>query len=234
MMLTTAPTRTIEGNDTPARGFRAWSPAPGYPGRREPDDLALIAAIADGDAAALDQLYARYRPAALAVAYSVLRDATTAEDILHDAFLSVWRSAASYRPERGSLRSWLMTIARNAAIDHLRARKPLVQPTLEIDRYERLDHATEDVPAIVEGALAAGRLRGAVRALPAAQRDAVELAFYSGLTHGEIAARTGLPLGTVKGRLRLGMRRLRLDLQDLAPEAVTRHGNANEHARVWQ
>ncbi|MFN8593287.1 MAG: sigma-70 family RNA polymerase sigma factor [Thermomicrobiales bacterium] len=218
-MLTALP-RTETRADMPIAGIHAGTPAPNVTERREPDDLTLITAIAAGDSAALDQLYVRYRPAALAAAYSVLRDAATAEDILHETFLSVWRSAASYRPERGSLRSWLMTITRNAAIDYLRARKLLVQPTLDLDLYERREHVTEDVPATVEATIAATRLHRAVQALPAAQRDAVELAFFSGLTHGEIAARTGLPLGTVKGRLRLGMRRLRHDLQDLAPESV--------------
>lgn len=196
---------------------RAGDAAPGRPGAHTPDDADLITAIAAGDAAALDQLYVRYRPAAFATAYAVLRDPGAAEDTVHDAFLGVWRGAASFRPERGSLRGWLLTIVRNAAMDHLRARRFTLQPTVEIDQIERRGHVSEDVSHEVVLAADARRVRAAMRTLPPAQRDAIELAFFGGLTHGEIAARTGLPLGTVKGRLRLGLRRLRRDLGDLTP-----------------
>ena len=87
------------------------------------EDAALVAAIAGGDAMALDQLYLRYRPLAFATAVSLLRDPSAAEDVVHDAFLSVWRAAGSFQPTRGPLRAWLMTIVRNAAIDHLRSRR---------------------------------------------------------------------------------------------------------------
>jgi RNA polymerase sigma-70 factor, ECF subfamily len=217
---------------------RAGDPAPGLLSRYEPDDAATIAAVAAGDAAALDLLYVRFRPAAFATAYAVLRDPATAEDVVHDAFLSVWRNAASYRRERGAARAWLLTIVRNAAIDHLRSRRFLVQlqPTDEIDRYERpgRDRIAEDVASTVAATTDAHRVRAAVRTLPAAQRDAVELAFFAGLTHGEIAARTGLPLGTVKGRLRLGLRRLRKDLPDLAPGMPASPRAAAEPIPAWQ
>jgi RNA polymerase sigma-70 factor (ECF subfamily) len=195
---------------------RVGDPAPGHPGRRDPDDAALIEAIAAGDAAALDQLYVRYRPAAFATAFAVLRDPTAAEDILHDAFLRIWRAAGSYRPERGPLRGWLLAVVRNAAIDHLRARRLNLQTPFAIEHDVR-DHAADDVASEVAAAQEARRVRAALRTLPAAQRDALEMAFFGGLTHGEIAARTGLPLGTVKGRVRLGLRRLRHHLDELAP-----------------
>jgi RNA polymerase sigma-70 factor (ECF subfamily) len=183
----------------------------------EREDAALAAAIAAGDALALDQLYLRYRPAAFATAVSLLRDPFAAEDVVHDAFLRVWRAADSFRPERGSLRAWLMTIVRNAAIDYLRSRRVAPQLEYASERLEIHDAGEDDVHTAVAAAADARRLRSAVRTLPPAQRDAIELAFFRGLTHGEIAARTGLPLGTVKGRLRLGLRRLRQDLPDLAP-----------------
>ena len=188
-------------------------PAPGHPGQHDASDTALIAAITGGDAAALDRLYVRYHPAAFAVAFALLRDPGASEDIVHDAFLSVWRGAAGYRPERGTLRSWLLTIVRNAAIDALRPRRKWT--AIPSERQERRD-ASEDIAASVASAGEARRLRAAVQSLPPAQREAVAMAFFAGLTHGEIAARTGLPLGTVKGRVRLGLRRLRHDLGDLA------------------
>lgn len=184
------------------------------------EDAALVTAIAAGDAMALDQLYLRYRPLAFATAISLLRDPSTAEDVVHDAFLSVWRAAGSFQPARGPLRAWLMTIVRNAAIDHLRSRRIAPQLQKAIERREIQAHYEEDIHATVVAAADARRLRAAVKTLPPAQRDAIEMAFFSGLTHGEIAARTGLPLGTVKGRLRLGMRRLRQALPDLAPVAM--------------
>lgn len=218
----------------PSKSVRAGDPAPGQPGRHELDDLALIAAIAGGDAAALDQLYVRFRPAAFATAYAVLRDPAAAEDILHDAFLNVWRNAASYRPERGAVRAWLMTIVRNAAIDHHRARRFVIQPAIDIEQYERHGRVEDDVASTVSTAADAQRLRAALRTLPAAQRDAVEMAFFAGLTHAEIADRTGLPLGTVKGRLRLGLRRLRGDLADLAPGAFAAHRQQSTAIPAWQ
>ena len=181
------------------------------------DDDGLALAIAAGDAAALDQLYRRYRPIAFAAAYALLQEPHAAEDVVHDAFLKVWRAAASFQPERGSLRAWLMTIVRNAAIDHLRTRRVVTRPDLTFDRDEVQADSDPDVASTVEAATDARRLHAALSTLPPAQRHAVELAFFAGLTHGEIAVQTGLPLGTVKGRVRLGLRRLRDHLQDLEP-----------------
>ena len=183
-------------------------------------DLALIAAVAAGDVSALDALYARYRSPAFACAYSLLRERNAAEDALHDAFLNVWRGAAAFQPARGSLRGWLLTIVRNAAIDHLRGRRQASYFAFTPEEPLQPGPAADDPAAEVAGALEAQRLRGAVAGLPASQRHAVELAFFAGLTHGEIAARTGVPLGTVKGRVRLGLRRLRHDLRELAPETT--------------
>lgn len=202
---------------------RTYSPADGSRDDRPMTDLddAFGAAVAAGDIAALDALYRRYRPAAFATAFALLREPEAAEDAVHDALLRAWRSAASFQPARGSLRSWLLTIVRNTAIDHLRARQLARRP------QPRLAHAAVDGEGDVFTSVAlaadAQRLREALQALPAEQRRTLELAFFTGLTHGEIATRMGTPLGTVKGRVRLGLRRLRRDLSDLAidPEAHT-------------
>jgi len=183
----------------------------------EPDDGALVAAVAAGDVAALDLLYRRYHPLAFGVACKLLRDRAAAEDVVHDAFLSVWRAASSFQPGRGSPRAWLLRIVRNAAIDSLRARELAQRPRTTLARLEAHAPADEDISWIVATAAEARRLGAALTALPAEQRSAIELAFFAGLTHDQIAALTGVPLGTVKGRVRLGLRRLRRDLQDLAP-----------------
>jgi RNA polymerase sigma-70 factor (ECF subfamily) len=193
--------------------------ASGHAPTGECDEGALLTAVAAGDVAALDELYRRYRPVAFAAALGLLRDPSAAEDAVHDAFLRIWRAAASFHPERGALRSWLLTIVRNAAIDTIRARHLAQRPETANALGDLHAAGEEDVAALVTATAEAARLRAALTTLPPAQRDAVELAFFAGLTHGEIARRTGLPLGTVKGRVRLGLRRLRHDLGDLAPSA---------------
>lgn len=200
-------------------------PAPVVPARpasAAADDAALLAAMQHGHVEPFGEIYRRYRSAAFATAYRILGDPAAAEDAVHDAFLSVWRGIDSFQPSRGSLRPWLLTIVRNTAIDRYRGRR-----TLPLDEA-RLDDAPaaasgfdEEVVAAVAGAGAGERIRRALDALPPEQRLAIELAFFEGLTHPQIAARTGLPLGTVKGRLRLGLRKLRQSLGDLAPEPAT-------------
>jgi RNA polymerase sigma-70 factor (ECF subfamily) len=186
----------------------------------EPDDLALMAAVAAGDVAVLDLLYRRYRLLAFAVACKLLRDPAVAEDIVHDAFLSVWRAASSFQPGRGSPRAWLVTIVRNAAIDSLRTRELARRPRTTFARLQAHAPVDEDISWTVVTAAEARRLGAALIALPPEQRSAIELAFFAGLTHDQIAELIGVPLGTVKGRVRLGLRRLRHALQDLAPSSA--------------
>jgi RNA polymerase sigma-70 factor (ECF subfamily) len=215
----TAVTSASFGMRQPAATNRAGAGANQPVGHNDEDHehAALLTAIAAGDAKALDELYRHYRPVAFAAAYAILRDPHAAEDTVHDAFLSVWRGAASFQPARGSLRGWLLTIVRNGAIDHLRARRLTPRPHLTPELEPRHVPIEDDVATTVAAAADANRLHAALRALPLAQQNALELAFFAGLTHGEIAARTGLPLGTMKGRVRLGLRRLRHELRDLAP-----------------
>lgn len=172
-------------------------------------DARLVASIVTGDHHAFGLLYQRHRAAAFALAYSMLRDASTAEDLVHDAFLRAWSSAASYQPQRGTLRSWLLTIVRNSVIDHLRSRALAARPDMTRAQLCLSTPVSEDVHATATLTIDAERLRRALTTLPDEQRQAVELAFLAGMTHGDIATLTGTPLGTVKGRIRLGLRRLR-------------------------
>jgi RNA polymerase sigma-70 factor (ECF subfamily) len=183
----------------------------------DPGDDELIAAVARGDHTALLGLYDRHGRVAYGLAYRILGDAGAAEEAVQDAFLRVWRRAATFDPERGAVRSWLLTIAHRCAIDLLRKRAggPPVVAGLD-EMAER--QATPDAWKEVSERLDSERVRGAVATLPGEQRRAIEMAFFDGLTHREIAERDGLPLGTVKGRLRLGLRRLYGLLTEPAPE----------------
>ena len=178
-------------------------------------DEELIADLGRGDAEALGLLYDRYRRLAMAVAYRILEDAGAAEDCLQDAFLQVWRNHASYHSERGSVKSWLLTIVRNAAIDRHRGKEGRARQDRPIDEVEYLLGENDDPHAQAVEHLQAEQIKAAIEQLPEEQREAITLAFFNGLTHQEIAERTGAPLGTVKGRMRLGLRKMRQQLVDL-------------------
>ncbi|MCA9879218.1 MAG: sigma-70 family RNA polymerase sigma factor [Thermomicrobiales bacterium] len=202
----------------PARA--APSCATHQPHPEEPEsDAALAVRLAAGENAALAVLYQRHHGAAFAVALTLLRDAGAAEDLVHEAFLRAWRRAGSYRPDRGSLRSWLLAIVRNAAIDQLR--QQALQRRPEIAAAQAALHSTvePDITAQVALSLDVERLHQALAKLAPGQRRAVQQAFLAEVTHREIAQQEGVPLGTVKGRVRLGLQRLRVLLAD-PPESL--------------
>lgn len=178
------------------------------PGRRT--DEAVLAAIQQGDDAALAELYDRYGRLAFALAYRVLQERAVAEDVVQEAFLAVWRRSGSYHADRGRPQAWLMTIVHNAAIDRRRGRFKRELTDVQLDDVAYNLEADGDDPfAAVAGEIEAEQVRAAVGQLPVEQREAIGLAYFGGLTHQEIAARTGVPLGTVKSRMRLGLRKLR-------------------------
>ena len=172
-----------------------------------PGDNDLVTAVARGDQPALLALYDRHSRVAYGLAHRILGDAGAAEEAVQDAYLRLWRRAATFDASRGNARSWLLTIVRHSAIDLLRRRAgapPVVAGLDEMaDRRSAPDAWSE-----VSGRIESDRVRTAVETLPSEQRRAIEMAFFDGLTHREIAERDGLPLGTVKGRLRLGLKRL--------------------------
>jgi RNA polymerase sigma-70 factor (ECF subfamily) len=175
----------------------------------DPDvgDDQLIAAVTRGEHPALLALYDRHGRMAYGLAYRILGEAGAAEEAVQDAYLRVWRRAATFDPSRGGVRSWLLTIVHHCAIDLLRKRAgspPVVAGLDEIAERQAAPDAWSDVA----GRLDQERVREAVATLPGEQRRAIEMAYFEGLTHREIAERDGLPLGTVKGRMRLGLRRL--------------------------
>jgi len=149
---------------------------------------------------------------AYAVALRVVGDGAVAEDVVQESFLSIWRQASTYDQLRGSMRTWVLTVVRNRAIDRVRAERS--RPTsgaADIDSLVSL-RADSDVWADVSAALDAEAVRGALRDLPVEQRETIELAYYRGLTHVEIAAQMSVPLGTVKGRMRIGLQKMRTAL----------------------
>jgi RNA polymerase sigma-70 factor (ECF subfamily) len=175
-------------------------------------DRAALARIAGGELAALEDLYDRYKTMAYSIAYRITNDATLAEDVVQDAFLGAWRNAARYVEGRGSVKTWLLSIVHHRAIDAIRRRRPTTElPEIDAGLPEAL--TLPDVWAEVSASLDSVTVREALVALSDVQREALELAYFGGLTQQEIAERTGTPLGTVKSRMRLGLLAMRRTLE---------------------
>jgi RNA polymerase sigma factor (sigma-70 family) len=180
-----------------------------------PHDDVLAQRIRSGDRAALGVLYDRYASLALAAALRVVADRELAEDLVHDAFVAIWRKIDKFDPERGSLRSWLLTVVRNRAIDRLRGTR-LTIDVGEADAQSLLRSGPNPTWDAAVQRLSAAELRTAIEALPGVQRQAIELAYFGGRTYREIATITGVPQGTANGRLRLALGKLRDSLASSA------------------
>jgi len=187
-------------------------------------DALVLKRIASGDQTALGFLYDRYGGLAFGLARRMLGDAGAAEDVVQEVFLAVWRNADGFQPSRGSVRSWLMTAVRNRCIDLLRGPRH----RLEANDGEFADRtlAADDLWESVVEHLEAEDVQRALACLPEEQRITIHLAFFKGLTHAQIAAQLDVPLGTVKGRMRLGLEKLRNVLGNMTsgnstPEAST-------------
>lgn len=168
----------------------------------EVTDLALIRRMVDGDEVALATLYDRYAGVVYSVARRILGDESAAEEILQDIFYQLWRRAADFDSARGTLPGWLLVAARNRAIDRLRRRTVTEEISENVALPLNLERATARNEIM-------SKVKGALNGLPAGQRQALELAYFQGLTHTEIAERTGEPLGTIKTRLRAALESLR-------------------------
>ena len=175
-----------------------------------PADDALMAALADRDLSALASLYDRYGRLAYALAYRILGESEAAEDVVQDAFISAWRGAGSYRRERGNPRGWLLSIVHHRAVDVLRRKTAFRPAPLEVAEQRAAD---EDTAAMAEKNVEQQTVRLALQTLPEAQRRTIELAYFGGYTHVELAELMGVPLGTVKGRMRIGLQKMRRALE---------------------
>lgn len=174
-------------------------------------DGELMAQASAGGVDAFGELYDRYSDRAYRVARSVCHDDARAQDAVHDAFLSVWQNRSSYRTQRGTVPAWLLTVVRYRAIDLERHNLKHASRRAAPELLDGLP-ATDDVSEQAVDRADAERLRAALARLPNAQQEVITLAFYGQLSHTEIATHLGLPAGTVKGRMRLGMQKLRASI----------------------
>lgn len=172
----------------------------------ESDDM-LLRRVIEKDSSAMTRLFDRYAGMVYSVALRVLRDTGRAEDLLQDVFFQLWRKPDSFSSSRGSLGAWLLVVTRNRAIDILRRRWP-TEPVEDYPLASGVNLASE-----VEREVMMQKVRRALTALPPEQRNALEMAYFEGLSQTEISERTGNPLGTVKTRMRLGLMSLRKALQ---------------------
>jgi RNA polymerase sigma-70 factor (ECF subfamily) len=182
-------------------------------------DLAAVQRMAGGDGSALADLYDRHGRTVFGLAARILGDRADAEDLTQDVFTLAWKNAARYDPARGAVAAWLLVTTRTRAIDRIRARRS--RPQLGSEDAGRkmaaIPDASPSVDAIVATSQDAARVRDALAGLPTDQRDALDLAYFEGLSHTEIAERTGTPLGTIKTRIRAGLQRLRDAMESNSP-----------------
>ena len=181
-------------------------------------DEALVALVARGDDSALGELYDRVGRVAYGIAYRILRDERLAEDAVQEGFLAVWRSAATFRAERAKASTWIVTLVHRRAVDIVRKEERRRAEPLQAEARPE----TPDPSGSAEDAAWLGferdRVQAALRTLPDAQREAIELAYYGGYSQSELAERLGLPLGTIKSRMFAGLARLRELLDDTESE----------------
>ena len=165
--------------------------------------MRLVARVRAGDQQALAELYDRYSKVVYGVAMRVLQDTGAAEDVLQDIFLQLWRKPDAFDSSRGSLAAWLAVIARHRSIDRLRKRRP------ETELEDCVIVSSTDLRDETERSLVIEKVRVVMNEMSPDQRTAMEMAFFQGLTHTEIAQKTGEPLGTIKTRIRSGLQQLR-------------------------
>jgi RNA polymerase sigma-70 factor (ECF subfamily) len=188
------------------RNFAAAGPDEGALADRD-----LVREIAAGSMDALARLYDRHARKVYGLARRILAQAQDAEEVVQDVFAQVWRDAARYRPERATVAAWMIVLARTRAIDRLRMRQARPDQThaAAADTAVALPNAGPDPETVSISTDDARQVRAALERLPENQRALLELAYYEGLSHSEIAERTGTPLGTVKTRIRSAMETLR-------------------------
>jgi RNA polymerase sigma-70 factor (ECF subfamily) len=174
------------------------------------DDIQLLSMIQQQDRGALEALYDKYGGAVYSLAMRMLSDSGAAQEVTQDTFFNVWRRASSYHSQRGKVTSWLFSIAHHRTIDELRRRRRVQSQVQDgVDLTNKPSEGADDPVAYATAQYERSQLKDALHTLRVEQREVVELAYFGGLTHSEIAKHLDQPLGTVKTRMRLGLRKLR-------------------------
>jgi RNA polymerase sigma-70 factor (ECF subfamily) len=177
---------------------------------RRSADEDLMELVRNGDARAFEVVFDRHADAAFSLAYRICGSAARAEDVVQEAFLSLWRTGVRYERARGSVRSWILSAVHNRAIDALRREVATTSRDVVDERLAEQLRSPQETDTEAERRDDARRVRSALDELPSDQRRVIELAYFGGFTHSQIAEMLGLPAGTVKGRMRLGLTKLRL------------------------
>jgi RNA polymerase sigma-70 factor (ECF subfamily) len=186
------------------------------PNARSLADEDLMAHIYEGDSRAFAVVFDRHGAAAFSLAYRICGRRGLAEDVVQEAFLTLWRARGRYDRARGSVRTWILTLVHHRAVDVLRHELATSSRDIHDDGLSALLPASELTDAEAERRSDAALVRGAIEELPAEQRQVIELAYFGGFTHSELAQMLDIPPGTVKGRMRLGLGKLRLALGEAA------------------
>jgi RNA polymerase sigma-70 factor, ECF subfamily len=205
----------------PARRSRSRRIATSLVALRQLADGELIALARDGSADAFTVIYDRHSAVAYSLARRICGARGDAEDVVQAAFLSLWRGRDRYDPARGEVRSWLLWIVHNSAIDRLRRAGVHERRRASSEGIEQRLEAPERIDKEVQAREQAAEVRRALEALPEEQRRVIELAYFDGLTHTQIATKLNQPVGTVKGRMRLGLVKLQAQLADVAGNPAT-------------
>jgi RNA polymerase sigma-70 factor (ECF subfamily) len=187
--------------------------------RRRAEDAALLARIVARDETAVEELYARYSGPLYSLAYQVTGAERFAQDVIQEVFIALWRDASRFDPARGAVAPWLFSLARHKAIDLVRREANVRRRTVDADL--ELEEADDDPAHEAWERIRRERVRAAIVELTPVQREALELAFFGGLTHVEVADRLGIPLGTAKTRIRSALLRLRDVLGDAVSEQAS-------------
>ncbi|MCI0811572.1 MAG: sigma-70 family RNA polymerase sigma factor [Chloroflexi bacterium] len=177
-------------------------------------DEVLLQLLQVGNESALGALYDRYGKSAYSLAFRMLGDVHAAEDAVQEAFINIWRRAGSFSTARGTARTWIMAVVHHRSIDIGRKRRGIAPRELPLE-FERLPENPSDTWSEVSNTLDGELLKRCLQQIPEDQRIAIELAYFEGYTQREISELKGIPLGTVKGRIRIGMAKLRKILQEL-------------------
>ena len=185
-----------------------------WPEGEEPSDAALMDQLVRREAAALERLYDRHARAVYSLALRITQQGASAEEIVQDVFLLLWRNAHRYQASRGPLEPWLFTVARNRARDHMRLKREKQRRREDALDLQPLGVTAPNPEYIVDRRRSAERVRALMGSLSQQQRQAIELAFFEGMTHSEIAEALQEPLGTVKSWIRTGLLRLRETLEE--------------------